>query len=355
MALTIHMMTAALAQGDAIGNYVVSLVNALRQWGCVVYLYTDHTNPRYPLPHQQSRAYQPTGADILWMHYSIYSENVHWIQHSPDFVILDSHNVSPASLFAGYDPQMEWLCQEGERLLDLLPPYVQLSIAHTDYVRTDLLSRGYRTLYKLPLVVDTNRFTGTRSPQWEPLLPHLEYLLFVGRITPQKNLKVALRLFAALNRRRPQVQFFLIGGHYVPGYLDELRALAEELGIARAVVFTGLISEPEVLTSFYCHARFLVMLSTWESFCVPVIEALHFGTPILSHAVPPLPETMGPGGVLLHGDPEAMAEQVDALWDDTAQYQQMQQRGALHARHFTDQQLRADLLHLFGKLARGGI
>ena len=353
MSLTIHMMTAALAQGDAIGNYILSLVTILRGWGCTVNLYTDHLNSAYPLPHLHSGAYQPTGADLLWMHFSVYSDNVRWVRASPDFTILDSQNVCPAYLFHGYDDYMEQLCLRGEQTLDVLVDHVDLPIAHTEYVREDLLRRGYRNVKKLPMIVDTGRFTGAGSPLWEPLLSKLDYLLFVGRVVPQKDLKLALRVFAELHRRRPGVKFMLVGPKHQPAYAAELEQLAAELGIAEDVVFAGPIAEPEILTSFYRHARFYLCLSAWESFCVPIAESLYFGTPVLGHDVPPIPETMGPGGALLEGSPEQMATRIDALWDDCATYTALQQRGGAHAGQFTDARLRAALLDLFRNLAAG--
>lgn len=351
MALTIHMMTANLSPGDAIGNYILSLVTMLRGWGCTVHLYSDHPNGRYPLAHMHSSVYQPTGRDLLWLHFSIWSENAHWLTTSPDFKILDSHNVSPAHLFHGYDPYMEHLCREGDRLLNTFTDKADVTVVHTDYVRDDLDQRGYRDIRKLPLVVDTQRFPGNDDGAWAPLLRNLDYLLFVGRIVPQKDLKSALRVFAALRRRRPAVQFFIVGSRSLPAYAAELESLATQLGVAEAVIFTGSITEPDILTSFYRHARFSIMLSTWESFCVPIVESLYFGTPVLGHAVPPIPETMGPGGVLLRGSPEEMAEQIDGLWDDASRYRELQRKGRTHAENFTDAQLRAGLLELFNELA----
>lgn len=344
MSLTIHMMTAALSPGDAIGNYILSLVRILREWQCDVRLYTDHPNPVYPLAHLPTSAYQPTGKDILWLHYSIYSENIHWVERSPDVVVFDSQNVSPAWLFHGYDPYMEQLCIQGEAFLDRLVPYPDLCVVHTDYVRDDLHRRGYRRIHKVPMVVDTGRFTGAGAPQWEPLLQGLDYLLFVGRIVPQKNLTTAVEVFAALHRRRPNLKFFLVGGHSLPGYSAELEALINAHGLSEAVVFVGKVNEPQVLTSFFRHARFSTILSHWESFCVPIAESLYFGTPVLGTTVPPIPETMGPGGVVLEGPPDEMAARIDALWDDAPYYQRLQTDGQRHVQAFTDHSLRAALL-----------
>jgi glycosyltransferase involved in cell wall biosynthesis len=345
-------MTAALAPGDAIGNYIHSLVMMLERWGCTVHLYTDHPNERYPVPHHHTSAYAPTGNDLLWLHYSIYTENLHWLRDSSDLKIMDVHHVCPAYLFHGYDAHMEHLCAKGERMLGTFTDYVDATVVHTEYVRHDLEARGYNNIHKLPLVVDTSRFTTSGAPGWNRLLRELDYLLFVGRVVPQKNVKQALDVFAALHRRRPNAKFFIVGGHSLPTYVAELEDQIAALGIGDAAVITGPMTEPDVLTSFYRHARFYLCLSAWESFCVPIVESLYFGTPVLGHNVPPIPETMGPGGVVLAGTPAAMAAQIDALWDDGACYAQLQRLGKQHAQQFTDAQLEHALLDFFNDLGR---
>ncbi len=352
MGLTIHMMTAALAPGDAIGNYITSLVSILERWGCTVHLYADHPNERYPVPHRHTSAYVPTGDAVLWLHYSIYSDNVLWLRNSSDLTIMDVHHVCPPYLFHGYDSYMEHLCAEGERLLGTFTDCADAVIAHTEYVRSDLQARGYHDVQKLPLVVDTDRFGGNGEPGWNRLLRDLEYVLFVGRVVPQNDLKLALDVFAALQRRRPHLKFFIVGGHSLPKYTAELEAHVEQLNLGDAVVFTGPIAEPDVLSSLYRYARFYLCLSAWESFCVPIVESLYFGTPVLGHNVPPIGETMGPGGVVIGGTAGAMAAQIDALWDDQARYAELQRLGWKHVQQFTDVQLEHALVNFFRDLGR---
>ncbi|MEI6777981.1 MAG: glycosyltransferase family 4 protein [Chloroflexales bacterium] len=353
MSLTIHMITAALAPGDAIGNYILALSRLLRAWGCNVYLYSDHPNPRYPLEHRHSSAYRPDGGGILWLHYSIYSDSVRWVGESQDYTILDFHGICPPQFFHGYNAEMEHLCARGIELLPALAEHTDLAIGHTDYIVAVLRGTGYRFIRKLPLVVDTGRFTGAGDPVWEPLLSQIEYLCFVGRVVPQKNLALAIQVFAALRRHRPGTKLFLVGGRHLESYAAELEDLAARLDVAEDVIFTGPIIEPDALTSFLRHARFYLCLSEWESFCVPIIESLHFGVPVLGHQVLPIPETMGPGGVLLSGDAEDMAAQINAVWADQPRYESLQRAGRSHAERFTDVALRAELLALLRELAQG--
>ena len=345
--LTIHMMTASLSPGDAICNYILSLLSILRESKHNVILYTDYPNAQFPAQHYHTSAYRSSGNDVLWFHYSIYSDNIRCLRETNDYVVLDSHNVSPANLFHGYDAYLEYLCAEGERLLDEFPDKVQLAIAHSDYVREDLRRRGYRPVYKVPLVVDTKRFTGGESDLWSPLLRHMSYLLFIGRIVPQKDVAAMLHVFAALKQRRPNLKLFLLGSQPLRRYLSEMHALATELRVSDDVIFVGPVVDPEVLTSFYRHARFYLALSQWESFCVPIIESLYFGTPVAGRNVPPIPEIMNGGGFVVGDEPQDIAVQIDEVWNDDATYQRYAMIGRTHAEHFTDASLRSALESVF--------
>jgi glycosyltransferase involved in cell wall biosynthesis len=82
------------------------------------------------------------------------------------------------------------------------------------------------------------------------------------------------------------------------------------------------------------------------------VESLYFGTPVLGHNVPPIGETMGPGGVVIGGTAGAMAAQIDALWDDQARYAELQRLGWKHVQQFTDVQLEHALVNFFRDLGR---
>ena len=90
---------------------------------------------------------------------------------------------------------------------------------------------------------------------------------------------------------------------------DQLKALAQALGVAQHVTFTGLVDN--ALVAQYCAAADLFVLPSLLEACPTVaVEALASGTPVVS--------ADHPGGVELHalfGDDVAVVprEQPDAL------------------------------------------
>ena len=57
-----------------------------------------------------------------------------------------------------------------------------------------------------------------------------------------------------------------------------------------------------------------VCLSEHEGFCVPLMEAMELGVPVVAYAAAAVPETLGGAGVLLDDkDPLRVAEAVDKI------------------------------------------
>ena len=75
-------------------------------------------------------------------------------------------------------------------------------------------------------------------------------------------------------------------------YLEDLNALATELGIADKVVFTGPVSGAQ-MKSLYVSADVFLCTSEHEGFCVPLLEAMYFRLPIVAWGITAVPETMG--------------------------------------------------------------
>ena len=105
------------------------------------------------------------------------------------------------------------------------------------------------------------------------------YLLAVGRLTPEKGLEYLVK---AANRL-PQVQQVVIAG--ASDHDSTYRELLEKLDTNKKVIFTGFTSG-EDLRQLYSHARCFVLPSVNEGFPMVMLEAMAYGLPIVCSDIP---------------------------------------------------------------------
>jgi glycosyltransferase involved in cell wall biosynthesis len=130
--------------------------------------------------------------------------------------------------------------------------------------------------------------------------PHAPpYLLYLGNLKPHKNLPRALAAFSEIRERIPH-DFVLAG----PGDPTPLRrGLSPQ--VASRVHFLGVIA-PERLRAYVAHAAGLVLVSLYEGFGLPPVEAMALGVPSLVSRAASLPEVCGDAAV--YADPESVAD-----------------------------------------------
>jgi glycosyltransferase involved in cell wall biosynthesis len=135
--------------------------------------------------------------------------------------------------------------------------------------------------------------------------------VFVGRLTSQKGLAVALEAL----RDVPGASLLLVGDG---PELDRLRRLAASLGVARRVSFAGALPRDQVLSRL-AGARAALLPSLWENLPHAAVEALSVGTPVVATTVGGVPEVVhnDVNGLLVPpGDATALAAALRRLIDD---------------------------------------
>jgi glycosyltransferase involved in cell wall biosynthesis len=71
-----------------------------------------------------------------------------------------------------------------------------------------------------------------------------------------------------------------------------------QLSLGDSVRLHGSVSDAE-LGAFYEASDVLVCVSEHEGFCVPLIEAMYHGLPVVAFAAGAVPETLGSAGLVL--------------------------------------------------------
>ena len=98
--------------------------------------------------------------------------------------------------------------------------------------------------------------------------------------------------------------------------MTALHRYVAELGLADAVHFAGHADDATVEAA-YAAADVLVVTSEHEGFCVPVVEAMAAGVPVVAFDQGAVPEVLGGAGVLVSDkDPYALAAAIAALLRD---------------------------------------
>jgi glycosyltransferase involved in cell wall biosynthesis len=158
------------------------------------------------------------------------------------------------------------------------------------------------------------------------------FVLFVSSLWPYKNCDGLLQAWA---RARPDLagrQLAIVGAGRDKNYLDRLRALAAELGIAGDVVFVGGVPLAETV-SFYRAADVFVYPSLNETFGLPILEAMACGCPVVTSDISAMPETAGGAAVLC--DPKDPASIAKAMVVALESEDQLRAAGLRRAAQFT--------------------
>ena len=321
--MIINQWVPAAHRGDAIGDSARRVRQLLRDAGHksdIFALTIDDTlrDDVRPFAEPDSR----TG-DVTIFHFALPSPMTAAFASLQGARILQYHNVTPASFFASYDPQLFRLASLGRQELRSLAGRVDLALGDSEFNRQELEELGFSQTGVLPIAVDTARITrDTRLPALEKILGDgLINILFVGRIVPNKRIEDHIRLAELYKRYVDSYYRFIFVGRYdgVPRYYDAIRSLILQYRmLPDRFLFTGPVTDDE-LAVYYRWADVYVSLSEHEGFCVPLVEAMAADVPVLAYAAGAVPETLGGAGILFAPkDLELAAELTGTLVYDRA-------------------------------------
>ena len=156
-------------------------------------------------------------------------------------------------------------------------------------------------------------------------------VLCVAQKRTHKNLAGLIRAIAQLEDSTVKL---VLPGSATP-HEQELRALAQELGIGERVIFPDWIETSE-LEGLYALASCFVLPSFEEGFGLPILEAMRRSVPVATSNMSSMPEVAGNAALLFDPhDPADIARQVDRLLTDPALRAELAERGRARCAEFT--------------------
>ncbi|MGD9564399.1 MAG: glycosyltransferase family 4 protein [Pyrinomonadaceae bacterium] len=217
--------------------------------------------------------------------------------------------------------------------------------------RLRIISEAARPVFKV--LPTNNGFVSTLARHG--LAPGERFLLYVGGISPHKNLSRLIDAFRRIGDvdLNANLKLVLVGDYKDDPFFSaypQLKSQVSDFGLNDKVIFTGFIAD-EDLAYLYNAATLLVFPSLEEGFGLPAIEAMACGTPVVASGTGSLPEILGPVGRFF--DPmnvEDMASVIRGVLADEPLRQKMKVDGLQRSEGFRWKRAAEDTLAIFEEL-----
>lgn len=177
------------------------------------------------------------------------------------------------------------------------------------------------------------------------------FVLFVGKLSPRRNLPALLDAFASIVREEGLPHRLVLAGlnhHDLP-----IARLARELGIADRLRFPGYIPD-EDLASLYAAADLFAYPSEMEGFGLPILEAMASGAPVLTLRRGAMAEVAGEAACYADdGSSAALRRGMAPVLRDGALRADLRRRGLARAAAFSWGETARRTLAVLDAVARG--
>ncbi len=231
-------------------------------------------------------------------------------------------------------------------------------IADSEHTKGDLMKEFRLPGEKLEVVypwVDPLFFSDEPG---SPPQEHEEkpYFLFIGVSIPRKNLETVIRALAKIQDLVSHDLVCVLGFRYESDreHHSRMLKLATELGIRQRLRVYSRLSQQEILF-LYRRAAALVMLSKYEGFGYPPLEAMAGGTPAIVSDSSSLGEVSGPAAVCVPCmDVVAAAKAMLRVTTDADYRRGLSEAGLRHAARFSREETGRQILSVLRRSAEKG-
>ena len=300
----LHQFSAGFSKGDAISNEARVLRNLFRSWGCESDIFSE---TKRMAPELRKDAVDISEAskrlqkgDTALLHLSIGSAVNQAFAALPCRKVILYHNITPPDFFRGLQEEIASSLRKGFEQVRALAKVADINLAVSRFNAEELALLGYRDVKVMPMMLERGQWDG---PVDRRLLGRFNdgrtNILFVGRGAPNKRIEDLLNVLHYVQRYvDPEARLIHVGSF---GGLERYQALLQaksyELKLER-VEWLGSITM-EGLRACYQAASVFLCMSEHEGFCIPLMEAMAKGVPVMAFAAAAVPETMDGAGLLV--------------------------------------------------------
>lgn len=237
-------------------------------------------------------------------------------------LILTVHDMIH-ELFPAYFPDFTVEVARKENLIKKADRIIAISMA----TKKDLMNIYNVPEEKIDIVYHGNSL---RLPVHELPLVSSPYVLFVGTRFIYKNFVRMLKAWAT-SKFCHDLQIVAFGGGI---FSKSEMLLIKDLGLERQVMqMTG---DDCMLANLYKYAEAFIYPSEYEGFGLPLLEAMHYGTPVLCSNTSSLPEVAGEAACYFAPEEiDDMREKIDKVLGDGSLRKDLSCKGIAREKKFS--------------------
>ena len=348
------VITPFFVDRDAVCNDVFHSARTLREHGWEARIFAvggqSERERAYPIKELDGWIREP--GDLVYFHFSTGRRDVtDAVERLRCRKLLKFHNVTPPEMFSMWSDELA----EASRLGRADMPRVakmdwEAALGDSAYnlseIESDLAAGVPRVV--VPPFHETDMLLAARPAT--PTKDDMPRLLTVGRIVQSKGHPFLLRVMRYLvHELGVRAGLDIVGkpDHRVLAYMRNLALMVREFQLEPYVRFIG-EAPPAVLADRYASCAAFVSTSDHEGFCVPIIEAMAFGLPVVALGTTAVPETVGDAGIVWdERDPRRFALTLQRLLSSKEERDWLADRGrARYAERYTNAAIAAKLVEV---------
>lgn len=284
--------------------------------------------------------------------------------HSPHFVlpllftpgsVITVHDLIPL-LFPG-NLRSKAAQMYYTTMIKLATKKAEKIIAVSNCTKEDLIANlnvPARKIKVIPEAADERYHVVKRTEEFDIALKKYgiknKYLLYVGNYKPHKNLIRLVEAFAKARKNLPEEYQLVLVGPRDKRY-PEVSRLVKKLGLGKAVILAGFVSEKELLILYNTAVGF-IFPSLYEGFGLPPLEAMANGLPVIASNVSSLPEVVGDAALLVNPeDVEEISQAVFKILTDEELRKKLRRKGLARAKKFSWEKTAERTLEVYKRVA----
>lgn len=174
-----------------------------------------------------------------------------------------------------------------------------------------------------------------------------DFFLFLGNVEPRKNVFNTVSAFVLFAEKNRQVKLVITGLPSV--FVEDILNKIDKKSFLNRFVITGFVPE-NVLHTLYAEAKVFLYPSLREGFGLPILEAMAFGTPVVTSNISSMPEVAGEAAFLVNPfSVEAIALGMETAYENQVLRKEKINLGYLRLKMFTWQKTAQQMINLYVK------